>query len=161
MGTKSKKGEKLGWEGVLIICTAVGSRSPCLLSSCSSWRSLCRWAAWSAPARLAFPAARGAVAHSRERPVHPECPVTGLGLASPPRPLPAASAGPCHTNEPLYRHSKPQTADILPVTSDPLRQRKWDREEAEPGSLVLVSVGGACAAKGFIVFSLVSNSSKI
>lgn len=69
--------------------------------------------------------------------------------------------GSCHTNEPFYRRSGLPTADILPVTSDPLRQRKWDRAKAGFGSLVLVSVGVACAAGGLTVFSLVSNSSKI
>lgn len=35
----------------------------------------------------------------------------------------------CHEDAPFTNRSKPQTADILPVTSDLWRQRNWDGAE--------------------------------
>lgn len=121
----------------------MGFRSPCLLSSCSFWRVLSRWAAWGGPAELEGP---------RTHACRPD--------AAPPDrcrlqlPFDAALVGrrriPVTQPFPHGNHTTSST-DILPVASDLRRQRKCggDRgrsQEAACGGGAGAAGGGACVA---------------
>lgn len=145
---------------------AWGFQSPCLLSSCSFWRARDQSAAWSDPAALGFPAARGAAGHPRRPAPHPgrspslstvtprrrgsRCSharprsIRGRRLKLAPRlgfPQPPSPRS-CHGDAPLENSSQGPSA-ILPVTSDLRRQRKW---VGERGRSRKFCVGGGAYA---------------
>lgn len=76
---------------------ALGFQSPCLLSSCSSWRALNQSAAWSAPTELGFPVPGGTARYYQPpappTPRSPTFPTVmprgqgSLGAHTPPRPI--------------------------------------------------------------------------
>lgn len=150
---KTKRRRK-GDEKILIIYRALGFQSPCLLSSCSFWRALNQSAAWRDPAELGFPASRRAAGHYRSpapdtprSPAHPTvtprsrgslgthsrpCPICRrqrLQLAPAIRLRQLSPPSFCHGDAPHIKHRLRQAADILPLTSDLRRQRKWDSRE--------------------------------